>query len=329
VSAKPGRVPGAGARGAAIISWGTALPDNVVDNSGYEARLETTDAWIVERTGIKERRHGGTTAGLAVEAGRRAMDAAGLTGDDIDHVILATTSPDYQLPSTASQVQEELGIDGGACDLNAACSGFVYALIHAHGLIAMGMERVLVVGSETLSRITDQDDRNTAILFGDGAGAVVVEAVDGPGELISYDLGSDGALRNLLEAPIGGFMVMNGKEVFRQAVTVMVRSANASLEAAGVTTDELKLVIPHQANIRIIEAACKRLGVESDRVTTVLHATGNTSSASIPLALADALTGGHLSEGDLVLFVGFGAGMSWASAVVRWPGGVVGTGAPT
>jgi len=329
VSPKPGRVPGAGARGAAIVSWGTALPDHVVDNSVYEATLDTTDAWIVERTGIKERRHGGTTAGLAIEAGRRALEAAGLTGADIDHVVLATTSPDYQVPSTASQVQEELGIDGGACDLNAACSGFVYGLVHAHGMIAMGMERVLVIGSETLSRITDQGDRNTAILFGDGAGAVVVEAVDGPGELLSFDLGSDGALRNLLEAPIGGFMVMNGKEVFRQAVTVMVQSARASLEAAGITTDDISLVIPHQANIRIIEASCKRLGIEDERVTTVLHATGNTSSASIPLALGDALEGGRIAEGDLVLLVGFGAGMSWASAVLRWPGGVSGTGAPT
>jgi 3-oxoacyl-[acyl-carrier-protein] synthase-3 len=329
VSTKPGRVPGPGTRGAAIVSWGTALPDNVVDNSIYEATLETTDEWIVDRTGIKERRHGGTTAGLAVEAGRRALDAAGLTGADIDHVVLATTSPDYQVPSTASQVQEELGIIGGACDLNAACSGFVYGLVHAHGMIAMGMQRVLVIGSETLSRITDQGDRNTAILFGDGAGAVVVEAVDGPGELLSFDLGSDGTLRNLLEAPIGGFMVMNGKEVFRQAVTVMVASANASLEAAGITTDDLAFVVPHQANIRIIEASCKRLGVEPDRVSTVLHATGNTSSASIPLALADALDRGRIREGDLVLLVGFGAGMSWASAVLRWPGGVTGSGAPT
>jgi 3-oxoacyl-[acyl-carrier-protein] synthase-3 len=329
VSTKPGRVPGPGTRGAAIVSWGTALPDNVVDNSIYEATLETTDEWIVDRTGIKERRHGGTTAGLAVEAGRRALDAAGLTGADIDHVVLATTSPDYQVPSTASQVQEELGIIGGACDLNAACSGFVYGLVHAHGMIAMGVQRVLVIGSETLSRITDQGDRNTAILFGDGAGAVVVEAVDGPGELLSFDLGSDGTLRNLLEAPIGGFMVMNGKEVFRQAVTVMVASANASLEAAGITTDDLAFVVPHQANIRIIEASCKRLGVEPDRVSTVLHATGNTSSASIPLALADALDRGRIREGDLVLLVGFGAGMSWASAVLRWPGGVTGSGAPT
>jgi len=188
----------------------------------------------------------------------------------------------------------------------------------------MGLRRVLVVGAETLSRITDQDDRNTAILFGDGAGAVVLEAVDGPGQLLSFDMGSDGSARTLLEAPIGGYMTMNGKEIFRRAVTVMVDSARTSMAAAGVTADDLALVVPHQANIRIIEAACSRLGVGSDRVSTVLHSTGNTSAASIPLALADALEGGRIAKGDLVLLVGFGAGMSWASALLRWDGHVPG-----
>jgi 3-oxoacyl-[acyl-carrier-protein] synthase-3 len=309
----------AGVRGARITGWGTALPANVVTNADFEARLDTSDEWITERTGIKERRHGGSTAGLAIEAGRAAMEMAGVTGDQIDFVLLATTSPDYQLPSTASEVQYELGITGGAVDLNAACSGFVYGLVHAHGLIAMGMERVLLIGAETLSRITDQDDRNTAILFGDGGGAVVLEASD-EGQLLSFDLGSDGSARKLLDAPIGGYMQMNGKEVFRKAVTVMVDSARASMAAAGVTADDIALVVPHQANIRIIEAACSRLEIGSEKVSTVLHATGNTSSASIPLALVDALEGGRVSPGDLVLLVGFGAGMSWASAVVRWTG---------
>lgn len=309
----------AGVRGARITGWGTALPANVVTNADFEARLDTSDAWITERTGIKERRHGGSTAGLAIEAGRAAMAMAGVTGDQIDFVLLATTSPDYQLPSTASEVQHELGITGGAVDLNAACSGFVYGLVHAHGLIAMGMERVLLIGAETLSRITDQDDRNTAILFGDGGGAVVLEASD-EGQLLSFDLGSDGSARKLLDAPIGGYMQMNGKEVFRKAVTVMVDSARASMAAAGVTADDIALVVPHQANIRIIEAACSRLEIGSEKVSTVLHATGNTSSASIPLALVDALEGGRVAPGDLVLLVGFGAGMSWASAVVRWTG---------
>ncbi len=305
--------------GATIIGWGTALPDTIVTNADLEARLDTNDAWITERTGIRERRHGSTTAALAVRAGRAALDMAGLTGADVDFVLLATTSPDYQIPSTASQVQEELAIAGGACDLNAACSGFVYGLVQAHGLIAMGLGRVLLIGAETLSRVTDQDDRNTAILFGDGAGAVLLEATDHD-QLLAFDLGSDGSARTLLDAPIGGYIRMNGKEVFRRAVTVMVDSARASMADAGVTAADLALVVPHQANIRIIEAACSRLEVPTDRVATVLHETGNTSSASIPLALVRALEDGRVGENDLVLLVGFGAGMSWASAVLRWTG---------
>lgn len=305
--------------GATIIGWGTALPDTIVTNADLEARLDTNDAWITERTGIRERRHGSTTAALAVRAGRAALEMAGLTGADVDFVLLATTSPDYQIPSTASQVQEELAIAGGACDLNAACSGFVYGLVQAHGLIAMGLRRVLLIGAETLSRVTDQDDRNTAILFGDGAGAVLLEATDRD-QLLAFDLGSDGSARTLLDAPIGGYIRMNGKEVFRRAVTVMVDSARASMADAGVTAADLALVVPHQANIRIIEAACSRLEVPTDRVATVLHETGNTSSASIPLALVRALEDGRVAEDDLVLLVGFGAGMSWASAVLRWTG---------
>ena len=307
-------------RGATIIGWGTALPDLVVTNADFEARLDTTDEWISKRTGIHERRHGGTTAGLAVEAGRNALEMAGLTGADIDFILLATTTPDYQIPSTASQVQEELGINGGACDVNAACSGFVYGLVQAHGLIAMGLKRILLIGSETLSRLTDQDDRNTAILFGNGAGAVVLEAVEGDGQLISFDLGSDGSARKLLDAPIGGYMNMVGKEVFRKAVTVMVDSAKISMASANLTADDIALIVPHQANIRIIETACSKLGMPMDRVAMVLHRTGNTSSASIPLALVDALENGRVQRDDNVLLVGFGAGMSWASAVIRWTG---------
>ncbi len=308
------------ARGATIVGWGTALPDIVVTNADYEARLDTTDEWITERTGIRERRHGGTTAGLAVEAGRAALEMAGLTGADIDFILLATTTPDYQIPSTASQVQEELAINGGACDVNAACSGFVYGLVQAHGLIAMGLNRVLLIGSETLAKVTDQEDRNTAILFGNGAGAVVLEAVDGPGQLLAFDLGSDGTARKLLDAPIGGYMNMVGKEVFRKAVTVMVDSANVSLTSANLTADDIALVVPHQANIRIIETACSRLGMPMDRVAVVLDRTGNTSSASIPLALVEALESGRVRRDENVLLVGFGAGMSWASAIVRWTG---------
>ncbi|MEI7623426.1 MAG: beta-ketoacyl-ACP synthase III [Actinomycetes bacterium] len=307
-------------RGATITGWGTALPDTIVTNAHYEARLDTTDEWITERTGIRERRHGGTTAGLAVEAGRKALDMAGLTGADIDFILLATTTPDYQIPSTASQVQEELDIHGGACDLNAACSGFVYGLVQAHGLIAMGLNRILLIGAETLARLADQDDRNTAILFGNGAGAIVLEAVADAGQLLSFDLGSDGTARKLLDAPIGGYMNMVGKEVFRKAVTVMVESAKDSMAKAELTPDDISLVVPHQANIRIIEAASSRLGFPMDRVAMVLDRTGNTSSASIPLALVDALENGRVERDDNVLLVGFGAGMSWASAVIQWTG---------
>lgn len=306
-------------RGATITGWGTALPPNVVTNADFEARLDTNDEWIRERTGMIERRHGGTTAGLAVDAGRAAMAMAGVTGADIDYVLLATTTPDYQIPATAAQVQEELGIVGGASDLNAACSGFVYGLVHAHGLIAMGLRRVLLIGAETLSKVTDQEDRNTAILFADGAGAIVLEAVDGPGQLLAFDMGNDGTARPLLEAPIGGYISMNGKEVFRRAVTVMVDCARASMEKAGLTADDLALVVPHQANIRIIDAAISRLDIPLERTAVVLHRTGNTSSASIPLALVDAIDAGRVHAGDNVLLVGFGAGMSWASAIIRWP----------
>jgi 3-oxoacyl-[acyl-carrier-protein] synthase-3 len=304
--------------GAVITGWGTSLPDRVVTNAELEATLDTSDEWITERTGIKERRIGGTTAELAITAGARALARAGLRGADIDQVLLATTTPDRMVPSTASDIQHALGVNGGAADLNAACSGFVYGLIHAHGLIALGARRVLLIGSETLSRITDWTDRNTAILFADGAGAVVLEATAGPGQLLGWDLGSDGSARDLLYADLGGYLRMDGREVFRRAVRATVDSAQRSLRQAGVSAADIALAVPHQANIRIIDAACQRLGIPIERTATVLQATGNTSSASIPLALVDAIERGRLHRGDLVLLVGFGAGMSWASAVIRW-----------
>ncbi len=305
-------------RGGRIIGWGTALPDKTVTNHDLSATMDTSDAWITERTGIKERRVGGTTCGLAVEAGRAAIESAGLSTSDIDLVILATTTPDQTVPATASSVQHELGVQCGAFDLNAACSGFVYALIAAHGFIGAGSDRILVIGAETLSRIVDWEDRGTAILFADGAGAVVLEAVEGPGQLLGWDLQSDGAAQSLLYADVGGFMKMDGREVFRRAVRVMVESAKKSLEQAGAKVDDVALVVPHQANLRIIEAAATRLGVPMERVATVLQRTGNTSSASIPLALVDAIDHDRVHDGDLVLLVGFGAGMTSASAVIRW-----------
>ena len=311
------RVPD-GLRGAAITGWGTALPDRVVTNHDLERTLDTNHEWIVERTGISERRVGGTTAGLSVEAGRQAIERAGLGPSDIDALILATTTPDRAVPGTSATVQHALGLTCGAYDLNAACSGWVYGLVNAHGLIALGAEKVLVIGTDTLARITDWNDRNTAILFADGSGAAVLEAVEGDGQLLAWDLSSDGSAEEALYAEVGGKLQMEGREVFRRAVRIMVESASLSMSAAGVTADDIALVVPHQANIRIISASCERLGIGLDRASIVLDRTGNTSAASIPLALADALDNGRVRQGDLVLFVGFGAGMTAASAVVRW-----------
>ena len=310
----------AGTRGAVITGWGAALPERVVTNHDLERTLDTSDAWIVERTGIRERHIGGTTAGLSVQAGRQAIERAGLQPGDIDALVLATTTPDRAVPATSAAVQEALGLSCGAFDLNAACSGWVYGLINAHGLIALGAERVLVIGTDTLARITDWDDRNTAVLFADGSGAAVLEAAEGHGQLLGWDLAADGSAEEALYAEIGGTLKMEGREVFRRAVRIMVDSANASIDAAGVHADDIALVVPHQANIRIISASCERLGIELDRASIVLDHTGNTSAASIPLALADALDRGRVCQGDLVLFVGFGAGMTAASAVVRWGG---------
>jgi 3-oxoacyl-[acyl-carrier-protein] synthase III len=307
-----------GLRGGVITGWGIALPDKVVTNDDLAAMMDTSDEWIQERTGIQERRVGGSTASLSIEAGRTAIQRSGIDPASIDTLVLATTTPDQTVPATSASVQDGLGLRCGAFDLNAACSGFTYALVVAHGLLGAGANRILVIGTDTLSRITDWTDRGTAILFADGSGAVVLEAVDGPGQLLGWDIDADGSLLPLLYADISDYIEMDGKEVFRRAVRIMVDSAEKSMKHAGVTADDRALVVPHQANLRIIEAACKRLGVEMDRAVTVIQRTGNTSSASIPLALVDALDNGRVKDGDLVLLVGFGAGMTAASAVLRW-----------
>jgi 3-oxoacyl-[acyl-carrier-protein] synthase-3 len=307
-------------RGGIITGWGIGIPDNVVTNEDLSARMDTNDAWIRERTGIRERRIGGTTSQWAIEAGLAALERAGRRPDEIDAVIRATTTPDRIIPATSATVQDGIGVPGGAFDVNAACSGFVYALTVAHGLLAIGAERLLVIGSETLSRVTDWDDRSVAILVGDGAGAVVLEAVDGPGQLLSWNLGADGSLRHLLKCDHGGYLYMNGKEIFRKAVRVVIDSAQKAITDAGMTADDIDLMVPHQANLRIISAACQRLGIPEEKAVVVIDRYGNTSSASIPLALADALDAGRLNKGDNVLLTGFGGGMTWASAVLRWGG---------
>jgi 3-oxoacyl-[acyl-carrier-protein] synthase-3 len=310
----------AATRGGIITGWGIAVPEKVVTNEDLSTRMDTNDAWIRERTGIRERRIGGTTSELAIQAGLAALERAGRRPDEIDAVILATTTPDQIVPGTSATVQDGIGVPGGAFDVNAACTGFVYALVTAHGLLAIGAKRLLVIGSDTLSRITDWDDRTVAILVGDGAAGVVLEAVDGPGQLLSWNLGADGSLRRLLDCDHGGYLHMNGKEIFRKAVTNVIESSTKAIKDAGLTIDDIALLVPHQANLRIITAACQRLGIPEEKAAIVIDRYGNTSSASVPLALADALDNGRLKKGDHVLMTGFGGGMTWASAVLRWGG---------
>jgi len=304
--------------GGIIRGWGTALPEKVLTNDDLSAMMDTNDEWITERTGIKRRHIGGTTSSLSIESARKALAMSGLPLESIDGLVLSTTTPDRTVPATSASVQDALGLRCGAFDLNAACSGFVYAYVVAHGLLAIGAKRLLVIGTDTLSRITDWSDRGTAILFADGSGACVVEAVDNGGQLLGWDIDADGSLERLLYADVGGYIHMDGKEVFRRAVRIMVDSAQKSLAKAGVSTDDVALCVPHQANARIIDAACRQLGIPLERTAVVLHETGNTSSASIPLALFDAADRGRLRNGDLVLMVGFGAGMTAASAVIEW-----------
>jgi 3-oxoacyl-[acyl-carrier-protein] synthase-3 len=322
--------------GVTITGWGRALPERVVTNEDISTLFDTSDEWIFERSGIRTRRAAtgpfvdpappvhppenglGTTGTLAVQAGRIALERAGVDPSEIGLLILCTTTPDQLIPASSASVSAALGIGGGAMDLNAACAGFTYGLVTASGLAAIGAERVLLIGAETLTRATNWEDRTNAFLFGDGAGAVVVEAVPGEGSLLGWDLGVDGNLVPLLYAQHASGMVMRGKEVFRRAVLATVQSATASLERAKVGIDDISLFVPHQANIRIMEAAASRLGLPPERIASVIETTGNTSSASIPLALIDAIESGRVHDGDHLLLSGFGAGMTWASAVWRW-----------
>jgi 3-oxoacyl-[acyl-carrier-protein] synthase-3 len=304
--------------GAAITGWGSALPDKVLTNGDFEARLDTTDQWITERTGIRERHIGGTTRTLAIEAGRAALSRAGLVGEDIDLVIVATTTPDQTIPAASASVHQALGCRGGALDVNAACAGFTYSLVLADSMIAAGVKRALVIGSDTLSRFTNFEDRATAILFGDGAGAVVVEAGAADDLILAYDLGADGTAAPLLFAEIGGYIEMDGHEIFRRAVRAEVDSISKVFAAAGCRAEDVALFVPHQANLRIIEAVNARVGLPMERTVVVLDRIGNTSAGSIPYGLADAAEAGRVKDGDLVLLSGFGAGMTWASVIIRW-----------
>ena len=307
--------------GGVITGWGIALPDKVVTNDDLSARLDTSDAWIRERTGIVERRIGGTTSGLAIEAGNEALRRAGVEAHDIDLLVLATTTADAIVPGTSATVQDALGTSGGAFDLNAACSGFVYALVAAHGMVLAGAKRVLVIGSETLSRITDWDERGVAILVGDGAGAVVLEATQGRSELLSWDLGANGALRHLLKCDHGGYLYMNGKEIFRHAVHAVVSSSHGRLGPGRPDGRRCRPVRPppgqcphHQR--RQPAPRNPRRPLRRDHRPLRKHFVGVDPSC----ALADALQTGRLTPGSVVLLSGFGGGMTWASAVLRWGG---------
>ena len=301
-----------------VTGWGMGIPEKVVTNDELSRTLDTSDAWITERTGIKERRIGGSTKSLAVEAGTKAMEIAGVGPEDIDLLLLATTTPDRTIPATSASVQEAMGLNCGAMDINAACSGFVYGLSVAHGQILGGACRVLLIGSETLSRFLDWEDRSTAVLFGDGAGAVVLEASDNPGGLLSYTMHADGSLEHLIYCDLPGTIHMKGREVFRKAVQAMEDACRIALERADCSAEDISLLIPHQANIRIISTAADRLGIGSEKIVEVLSWTGNTSSASIPTALVDAVEKGRVADGDLLLLAGFGAGMTSAGAVLEW-----------
>jgi 3-oxoacyl-[acyl-carrier-protein] synthase III len=306
------------ARGARFIGWGTSLGHRVVTNDELTASMDTNDEWIRERTGIHRRHVGGSTAELSTISGKAALDMAGIDPKSIDALILATTTPDRTVPATSATVQNALGLACGAFDVNAACSGFVYGLVVAHGLIGVGAERIMIIGTDTLSRIVDWTDRNTAPLFADGSGAAIIESTKGHGQLLGWDIDADGSAEEILFAEVGSTIQMNGKEVFRRAVRIMVDSAQKSMAAAGVTTEEISIVVPHQANIRIISAACDRLGISMDKASISIHETGNTSSASIPLALFGDFGQVKPKDGDIVLLVGFGAGMTAASAILRW-----------
>jgi 3-oxoacyl-[acyl-carrier-protein] synthase-3 len=304
--------------GVRFKGWGIGLPDRIVTNDELSLTLDTSDEWISERTGIRQRYIGGTARSLGVIAGRNAMADAGVEPEDIDFCLLATTSPDRIAPATAVLIANDLGLTCPAMDVNAACSGFMYAVRTAQGLLETGNKRILVIGAEHLSKWVDWTERNVAVLLADGGGATVLEYDPDINDILSFSLGADGSGADLLTCEHEGTFTMEGREVFRRAVRVVVESSQQALERAGITADDLALVIPHQANLRIIQAVVDRLGIGMDRAVIALDRYGNTSSASIPLAFDVARNEGRIKTGDYALLTGFGAGMTWASSVVKW-----------
>ncbi len=304
--------------GTRFVGWGMAVPDKIVTNDDLSKTLDTSDEWISERTGIRQRHIGGTTTELGALAGRRAMEDAKVGPEDIDFVLLATTTPDRMAPSTAALIQAELGLTCPALDVNAACAGFPYAVRVAQGLIETGTKRILLIGAETLSRWVDWTDRNVAVLLADGAGATVLEYSDTDNDILSFVLGASGVDADLLTCDHGSYFFLDGKEVFRRAVRVVVDSASEAIKKAGLEAKDISLMIPHQANIRIIQAASERLGIPMENAVITLDRYGNTSSASIPMAFWHARDEGRVKKGEYALMTGFGAGMTWASSALKW-----------
>lgn len=318
-----------------IRGTGHYLPERIVENAWFEDKLDTTDEWIRSRTGI-ERRHfaaeGQATSDMGLRAARAALDKAGLRPDDIDGIVLATSTPDYTFPASATMIQHGLGMTHGfAYDVQAVCAGFVFALANADAMIRGGMaKRVLVVGAETFSRIMDWSDRGTCVLFGDGAGALVLEAQESAGTsddrgLLATDLNSDGQYRDLLYVDGGvsttgtaGHLRMQGNLVFRHAVEKLAKTAHVALDKAGLTPADVDWLVPHQANARIITATAQKMGLPMDKVVLTVADHGNTSAASIPLALSVADAQGRFAQGDLIVTEAIGGGLSWGSVVLRW-----------
>lgn len=319
---------------AVVRGVGHYLPERVVLNSEFEASLDTSDEWIKARSGI-ERRHfaaeGETTSDLATHAARAALAHAGLQADDIDAIIVATSTADLTFPSAATMVQANLGMTRGfAFDVQAVCAGFVFALTNANALIISGQaQRVLVIGAETFSRIMDWQDRSTCVLFGDGAGALILEAQQGQGDvsdrgILAADLNSDGRHRDILYVDGGistqstGFLRMEGKEVFRHAIEKLAATAHTALEKAGLKDSDVDWIVPHQANIRIIQGTAKKMGLPMDRVVVTVQDHGNTSAASIPLALSVGVARGQIKPNDLLVTEAIGGGLAWGAVVLRW-----------
>lgn len=323
---------------AGIIGIGSYVPEKVITNGDLEKIIDTNDTWIVERTGIRERRvvgAGQATSDLATIAAERALADAGVSAEELDLIIVATVTPDMVFPSVACLVQNNLkAVNAAAFDLTAVCSGFMYALVTGSTFIQTGMyKKILIIGAEALSTITDWTDRNTAILFGDGAGAAVLAEVPEGFGVLGVHLGAEGAGGDLLKMPAGGsrlpataetvaqrlhYTRMDGNEVFKFAVKVMGEAVKQALEMANLTTADIDYLVPHQANIRIIQSAAKRVGMPMDKVVVNVDKYGNTSAASIPIALDEAVKDGKIKKGDIIAMVGFGGGLTWAASIVKW-----------